>query len=217
MLSFLTRVYRKLTDIFCWVWLIGFTVFMAIVFNESMDWLFDDWAVFVGVIAGLVIGFWTELIILPPIMVLFEINDKLDFLVRKEKKVSKKDKKNEEEIITTENEDCVETVVEENDSLDENLGNSENSENSENDGIKIMKAEQKSVDEEISASDEVENSEKVVEELRPVIEKTEDDINFWICKGCGEKNWNTLIYCEHCGKYKQVPSFGFFVFKYFVF
>lgn len=199
MLSFLTRVYRKLTDIFCWVWLIGFTVFMAIVFNESMDWLFDDWAVFVGVIAGLVIGFWTELIILPPIMVLFEINDKLDFLVRKEKKVSKKDKKNEEEIITTENEDCVETVVEENDSLDEN---SENSENSENDGIKIMKAEQKSVDEEISASDEVENSEKVVEELRPVIEKTEDDINFWICKGCGEKNWNTLIYCEHCGKYK---------------
>lgn len=199
MLSFLTRVYRKLTDIFCWVWLIGFTVFMAIMFNESMDWLFDDWAVFVGVIAGLVIGFWTELIILPPIMVLFEINDKLDFLVRKEKKVSKKDKKNEEEIITTENEDCVETVVEENDSLDEN---SENSENSENDGIKIMKAEQKSVDEEISASDEVENSEKVVEELRPVIEKTEDDINFWICKGCGEKNWNTLIYCEHCGKYK---------------
>ena len=196
MLSFLTRVYRKLTDIFCWVWLIGFTVFMAIVFNESMDWLFDDWAGFVGVIAGLVIGFWTELIILPPIMVLFEINDKLDFLVRKEKKVSKKDKKNEEEIITTENEDCVETVVEENDSLDENLGNSEN------DGIKIMKAEQKSVDEEISASDEVENSEKVVEELRPVIEKTEDDINFWICKGCGEKNWNTLIYCEHCGKYK---------------
>ena len=199
MLSFLTRVYRKLTDIFCWVWLIGFTVFMAIVFNESMEWLFDDWAVFVGVIAGLVIGFWTELIILPPIMVLFEINDKLDFLVRKEKKVSKKDKKNEEEIITTENEDCVEKVVEENDSLDEN---SENSENSENDGIKIMKAEQKSVDEEISASDEVENSEKVVEELRPVIEKTEDDINFWICKGCGEKNWNTLIYCEHCGKYK---------------
>lgn len=196
MLSFLTRVYRKLTDIFCWVWLIGFTVFMAIVFNESMDWLFDDWAVFVGVIAGLVIGFWTELIILPPIMVLFEINDKLDFLVRKEKKVSKKDKKNEEEIITTENEDCVEKVVEENDSLDENLGNSKN------DGIKIMKAEQKSVDEEISASDEVENSEKVVEELRPVIEKTEDDINFWICKGCGEKNWNTLIYCEHCGKYK---------------
>lgn len=199
MLSFLTRVYRKLTDIFCWVWLIGFTVFMAIVFNESMDWLFDDWAVFVGVIAGLVIGFWTELIILPPIMVLFEINDKLDFLVRKEKKVSKKDKKNEEEIITAENEDCVEKVVKENDSLDENLGNSEKS---ENDGIKIMKAEQKSVDEENSASDEVENSEKVVEELRPVIEKTEDDINFWICKGCGEKNWNTLIYCEHCGKYK---------------
>lgn len=212
MLSFLTRVYRKLTDIFCWVWLIGFTVFMAIVFNESMDWLFDDWAVFVGVIAGLVIGFWTELIILPPIMVLFEINDKLDFLVRKEKKVSKKDKKNEEEIITTENEDCVEKVVEENDSLDEN---SENSENSENDGIKIMKAEQKSVDEEISASDEVENSEKVVEELRPVIEKTEDDINFWICKGCGEKNWNTLIYCEHCGKYKQVLSFCF-VFQFIV-
>lgn len=212
MLSFLTRVYRKLTDIFCWVWLIGFTVFMAIVFNESMDWLFYDWAVFVGVIAGLVIGFWTELIILPPIMVLFEINDKLDFLVRKEKKVSKKDKKNEEEIITTENEDCVETVVEENDSLDEN---SENSENSENDGIKIMKAEQKSVDEEISASDEVENSEKVVEELRPVIEKTEDDINFWICKGCGEKNWNTLIYCEHCGKYKQVLSFCF-VFQFIV-
>lgn len=151
MLSFLTRVYRKLTDIFCWVWLIGFTVFMAIVFNESMDWLFDDWAVFVGVIAGLVIGFWTELIILPPIMVLFEINDKLDFLVRKEKKVSKKDKKNEEEIITAENEDCEETV-------DENQ--------------------------------------------KPVMERTDDDTVFWICKGCGEKNWNTLIYCEHCGKYK---------------
>lgn len=205
MLSFLTRVYRKLTDIFCWVWLIGFTVFMAIVFNESMDWLFDDWAVFVGVIAGLVIGFWTELIILPPIMVLFEINDKLDFLVRKGKNVSEKDKKvilTNDDVEFTENENCVEKVVEENDSLDENLGNSENSENSENDGIKIMKAEQKSVDEEISASDEVENSEKVVEELRPVIEKTEDDINFWICTGCGKKNSDTLIYCEHCGKYK---------------
>ena len=143
---------------------------------------------------------------------LFEINDKLDFFVRKEKKVSKKDKKNEEEIITTENEDCVEKVVKENDSLDENLGNSENS---ENDGIKIRKAEQKSVDEEISASDEVENSEKVVEELRPVIEKTEDDINFWICTGCGKKNSDTLIYCEHCGKYKQVLSFGF-VFQFIV-
>lgn len=164
MLSFLTRVYRKLTDIFCWVWLIGFTVFMAIVFNESMDWLFDDWAVFVGVIAGLVIGFWTELIILPPIMVLFEINDKLDFLVRKEKKVSEKDKKNEEEIITTENEDCVE---------------------------------------------------KVDENQKPVMERTDDDNVFWICKGCGEKNWNTLIYCEHCGKYKQVLSFGF-VFQFIV-
>lgn len=58
MLSFLTRVYRKLTDIFCWVLLIGFTVFMVIVFKESMEWLFDDWAVFVGVIAGLVIGFF---------------------------------------------------------------------------------------------------------------------------------------------------------------
>ena len=44
--------------------------------------------------------------------------------------------------------------------------------------------------------------EKVDENQKPVIEKTEDDINFWICKGCGEKNWNTLIYCEHCGKYK---------------
>mgnify|MGYP007119861870 CR=1 FL=1 len=132
MLSFLTRVYRKLTDIFCWVWLIGFTVFMAIVFNESMDWLFYDWAVFVGVIAGLVIGFWTELIILPPIMVLFEINDKLDFLVRKGKNVSEKDKKvilTNDDVEFTENEDCVEKVVKENDSLDENLGNSENSEN----------------------------------------------------------------------------------------
>ena len=164
MLSFLTRVYRKLTDIFCWVWLIGFTVFMAIVFNESMDWLFYDWAVFVGVIAGLVIGFWTELIILPPIMVLFEINDKLDFLVRKEKNVSEKDKKNEEEIITTENEDCVE---------------------------------------------------KVDENQKPVMERTEDDNVFWICTGCGKKNSDTLIYCEHCGKYKQVLSFCF-VFQFIV-
>lgn len=154
MLSFLTRVYRKLTDIFCWVWLIGFTVFMAIVFKESMDWLFDDWAVFVGVIAGLVIGFWTELIILPPIMVLFEINDKLDFLVRKEKKVSKKDKKvilTNDDVEFTENEDCVE---------------------------------------------------KVDENQKPVMERTDDDNVFWICTGCGKKNSDTLIYCEHCGKYK---------------
>ena len=194
MLSFLTRVYRKLTDIFCWVWLIGFTVFMAIVFNESMDWLFYDWAVFVGVIAGLVIGFWTELIILPPIMVLFEINDKLDFLVRKKKQKSKENKKNDEDIVTTENDESVVNVekgVEETESLTENTGAFDNSEN-----------EQKSMSEENCTTEETANSEKDAENQEPVIEKTEDDINFWICKGCGEKNWNTLIYCEHCGKYK---------------
>lgn len=194
MLSFLTRVYRKLTDIFCWVWLIGFTVFMAIVFNESMDWLFYDWAVFVGVIAGLVIGFWTELIIFPPIMVLFEINDKLDFLVRKKKQKSKENKKNDEDIVTTENDESVVNVekgVEETESLTENTGAFDNSEN-----------EQKSMSEENCTTEETANSEKDAENQEPVIEKTEDDINFWICKGCGEKNWNTLIYCEHCGKYK---------------
>ena len=194
MLSFLTRVYRKLTDIFCWIWLIGFTVFMAIVFNESMDWLFDDWAVFVGVIAGLVIGFWTELIILPPIMVLFEINDKLDFLVGKKKQKSKENKKNDEDIVTTENDESVVNVekgVEETESLTENTGAFDNSEN-----------EQKSMSEENCTTEETANSEKDAENQEPVIERTEDDINFWICKGCGEKNWNTLIYCEHCGKYK---------------
>ena len=194
MLSFLTRVYRKLTDIFCWVWLIGFTVFMAIVFNESMDWLFDDWAVFVGVIAGLVIGFWTELIILPPIMVLFEINDKLDILVGKKKQKSKENKKNDEDIVTTENDESVVNVekgVEETESLTENTGAFDNSEN-----------EQKSMSEENCTTEETANSEKDAENQEPVIERTEDDINFWICKGCGEKNWNTLIYCEHCGKYK---------------
>lgn len=194
MLSFLTRVYRKLTDIFCWVWLIGFTVFMAIVFNESMDWLFDDWAAFVGVIAGLVIGFWTELIILPPIMVLFEINDKLDILVGKKKQKSKENKKNDEDIVTTENDESVVNVekgVEETESLTENTGAFDNSEN-----------EQKSMSEENCTTEETANSEKDAENQEPVIERTEDDINFWICKGCGEKNWNTLIYCEHCGKYK---------------
>lgn len=194
MLSFLTRVYRKLTDIFCWVWLIGFTVFMAIVFNESMDWLFDDWAVFVGVIAGLVIGFWTELIIFPPIMVLFEINDKLDFLIGKKKQKSKENKKNDEDIVTTENDESVVNVekgVEETESLTENTGAFDNSEN-----------EQKSMSEENCTTEETANSEKDAENQEPVIERTEDDINFWICKGCGEKNWNTLIYCEHCGKYK---------------
>ena len=194
MLSFLTRVYRKLTDIFCWVWLIGFTVFMAIVFKESMDWLFDDWAVFVGVIAGLVIGFWTELIILPPIMVLFEINDKLDILIGKKKQKSKENKKNDEDIVTTENDESVVNVekgVEETESLTENTGAFDNSEN-----------EQKSMSEENCTTEETANSEKDAENQEPVIERTEDDINFWICKGCGEKNWNTLIYCEHCGKYK---------------
>ena len=44
--------------------------------------------------------------------------------------------------------------------------------------------------------------EKVDENQKPVMERTDDDNVFWICKGCGEKNWNTLIYCEHCGKYK---------------
>ena len=186
MLSFLTKVYRKLTDIFCWVWLIGFTVFM--------DWLFDDWAVFVGVIAGLVIGFWTELIILPPIMVLFEINDKLDILIGKKKQKSKENKKNDEDIVTTENDESVVNVekgVEETESLTENTGAFDNSEN-----------EQKSMSEENCTTEETANSEKDAENQEPVIERTEDDINFWICKGCGEKNWNTLIYCEHCGKYK---------------
>ena len=70
----LVKYYRQVANIFCWVFLIIAALSGAGTGYEKwgfMGFLF-------GGIGGLLLAFAIELVIIPPIMVLFEINDKLD-------------------------------------------------------------------------------------------------------------------------------------------
>ena len=75
LVSFFTRLYRGLTEVFCWILLIGAAIGMGIVFADSFRF---DGAAFVGGIVGLLIALIFEMLVIPPLMVLFEINDKLE-------------------------------------------------------------------------------------------------------------------------------------------
>ena len=70
----LVKYYRKVANIFCWAFLIIATLSGAVTGYER--WGFFGFLV--GSVGGLFLAFAIELFIVPPIMVLFEINDKLD-------------------------------------------------------------------------------------------------------------------------------------------
>ena len=72
LLSFFTKIYRNLTEIFCWIWLVIAAIVMEIIFQD----LFDIYVV--GAFVGLFVAFDLELTFLPPIMILFEVNNNLE-------------------------------------------------------------------------------------------------------------------------------------------
>lgn len=72
MISFLVNCYRGIVEFFAWVFLIGFTILMAIVLEYYVESYF-----FAGLI-GLISAFFIEISIIPPVMILYDINSKLD-------------------------------------------------------------------------------------------------------------------------------------------
>ncbi|MBO7048787.1 MAG: hypothetical protein J6W62_07750 [Spirochaetia bacterium] len=74
----LVKYYRQVANIFCWA-------FLIIAAMSGAGTGYERWGFMgflVGGAGGLLIAFAIELFIIPPIMVLFEINDKLDDLKR---------------------------------------------------------------------------------------------------------------------------------------
>ncbi len=74
----LVKYYRKVANIFCWAFLIIATLSGAGTGYERWGFM----GFFIGGCGGLLVAFALELFIIPPIMVLFEINDKLDAFKR---------------------------------------------------------------------------------------------------------------------------------------
>ena len=70
----LVKYYRKVANIFCWVFLIIAALSGAGTGYEKWGFM----GFLIGGAGGLFLAFMIELFIIPPIMVLFEINDKLD-------------------------------------------------------------------------------------------------------------------------------------------
>ncbi|MBQ3713039.1 MAG: hypothetical protein II890_03700 [Spirochaetia bacterium] len=70
----LVKYYRQVANIFCWAFLIIATLTGAATGYD--EW--DSPGLIIGGLGGLFAAFMIELFIVPPIMVLFEINDKLD-------------------------------------------------------------------------------------------------------------------------------------------
>ena len=94
----LVKYYKQVANIFCWAFLIIATLTGAGTGYDEWDFPgliigglsgagtgYERWG-FMGFIiggcGGLLVAFALELFIIPPIMVLFEINDKLDALKR---------------------------------------------------------------------------------------------------------------------------------------
>ena len=72
----LVKYYRQVANIFCWV-------FLIIAALSGAGTGYEKWGFFgllFGGAGGFLAAFAIELFIIPPIMVLFEINDKLDTL-----------------------------------------------------------------------------------------------------------------------------------------
>ena len=70
----LVKYYKQVANIFCWAFLIIAALSGAGTGYER--WGFPG--LIIGGLGGLFAAFMIELFIVPPIMVLFEINDKLD-------------------------------------------------------------------------------------------------------------------------------------------
>ena len=70
----LVKYYRQVANIFCWAFLIIATLSGAGTGYEKWGFM----GFIIGGCGGLLIAFAIELFIIPPILVLFEINDKLD-------------------------------------------------------------------------------------------------------------------------------------------
>ena len=70
----LVKYYRQVANIFCWAFLIIATLSGAGTGYERWGFM----GLIIGGCGGLLLAFILELFIIPPIMVLFEINDMLD-------------------------------------------------------------------------------------------------------------------------------------------
>ena len=70
----LVKYYRQVANIFCWAFLIIATLSGAGTGYERWGFM----GFLIGGAGGLLAAFAIELFIIPPILVLFEINDKLD-------------------------------------------------------------------------------------------------------------------------------------------
>ena len=70
----LVKYYRQVANIFCWAFLIIATLSGAGTGYERWGFM----GFLIGGVGGLLAAFAIELFVIPPILVLFEINDKLD-------------------------------------------------------------------------------------------------------------------------------------------
>ena len=74
----LVKYYKQVANIFCWAFLIIAALSGAGTGYERWGFM----GLIIGGCGGLLLAFILELFIIPPIMVLFEINDKLDTFKR---------------------------------------------------------------------------------------------------------------------------------------
>ena len=87
LLSFLTKAYRSIVNLGCWIFAILLGIGMAIGFYIIF---YEDLAAVGGFFVGVIIALLFELNFVVPMTVLFEINDKLDILCKSEKKLNNK-------------------------------------------------------------------------------------------------------------------------------
>lgn len=87
LLSFLTKAYRSIVNLGCWIFAILLGIGMAIGFYKIF---YEDLAAVGGFFVGVIIALLFELNFVVPMTVLFEINDKLDILCKSEKKLNNK-------------------------------------------------------------------------------------------------------------------------------
>ena len=89
LLSFLTKAYRSIVDLGCWVFAILLGIGMAIGFYEFFYDL-EVLAAIGGFIVGFIIGLWFEINFVVPMTILFEINHKLEKIDEKLQKTNYK-------------------------------------------------------------------------------------------------------------------------------
>ena len=82
LLSFLTKAYRTIVNLFCWIFAILSGIGLAIRFYISFS---GFGAAIGGFFVGFILGLLFEIFFVVPLMVLFEINEKLNILCKKEK------------------------------------------------------------------------------------------------------------------------------------